>query len=313
MTLAKIDILLATYNGEKYLNEQLESIFQQDFQDFRVVIRDDGSTDHTLDIITKWKDLFPQKIDFVQDDFKNLGPTQNFNQLLRYAQAPYICFCDQDDKWLPQKLSKQLEFIQSIEERQADKGVMIFCDLIICDEQMEIICTSLIEKDRLKTHAISPNRLLMQNVPYGCATMINRNLLSQIMPIDERALLHDHWMAIISSLLGEIKFLDEALIYHRIHQKNASRAESEHRKEASKSLSKKINNQNFHNYLFKQVAQAEAILDHLHPQLDQKQINLLQAFIQLRSRSGLSRKWIIVKNRFFKNTIYHTIKLILRA
>lgn len=313
MTLAKIDILLATYNGEKYLNEQLESILQQDFQDFRVVIRDDGSTDHTLDILSKWQGLYPQKIEIIQDESKNLGPTLNFNQLLQYAEAPYICFSDQDDKWLPEKLSKQLEFIQSIEEEHPEKGVMIFCDLIICNEQLEIISTSLIEKDRLDVKAITPNRLLMQNVPYGCATMINHQLLKQITPIDPRALLHDHWMAIISSLIGEIKFLDEALIYHRIHQSNASRAESEHKKQASKDLSKKINNHNFHNYLFKQVAQAQAILEHLEHQLSPQQIQLLQDFIQLQNKSGLPRKWDIVKNRFFKNTIYHTIKLILRA
>lgn len=311
--LAKIDILLATYNGEKFLNEQLESIFMQDFQDFRIIVRDDGSTDHTLDILSKWKGLYPQKIDIVQDDLKNLGPTQNFNQLLQYAEAPYICFSDQDDKWLPSKLSKQLEFIQSIEEEHPNKGVMVFSDLILCDENLEIISTSLIEKDRLDTRAVSTNRLLMQNVPYGCAIMINHKLLKQIFPIDQRALLHDHWAAIISATIGEIQYLDEALIYHRIHQKNASRAESEHKKEASQAISKKITNQNFHNYLNKQVAQAQAILDHLEPHLDEKQKKIFNDFISLQSRRGVSRKWIIVKNRFFKNTIYHTIKLILRA
>lgn len=313
MSLAKIDILLATYNGEKYLNEQLESIFAQDFQDFRIVIRDDGSTDHTLDILSKWKGLYPQKIEIIRDDLKNLGPTLNFNQLLQYAQAPYICFSDQDDKWLPEKLSKQLEFIQSIEAEHTDKGVMVFCDLIICDENLEIISTSLIEKDRLDVKAITTNRLLMQNVPYGCATMINLQLLKQITPIDPRALLHDHWMAIISSLIGVIKFHDEALIYHRIHTSNASRAESEHKKQASQDLSKKINNQNFHNYLYKQVAQAQAILEHLEPQLTSKQIQMLKDFIQLKNQSGWSRKWNIVKNRFFKNTLFHTLKLIIRA
>jgi glycosyltransferase involved in cell wall biosynthesis len=309
----EVDIILATYNGGKYLDEQLESIFEQDFHDYRVLIRDDGSTDHTLDILSKWKGLNPQKIEFIEDKLGNLGPTKNFNQLLEASTAPYICFCDQDDKWLPIKLSSQIKFIKSLEEKHPHTGLMIFSDLIMCDQDMNVICPSLIEKDRLNTKALKPNQLLMQNVPYGCTTMINRKLLAIVTPIDSRALLHDHWMAIVASLLGEIYYQDEVLIYHRIHEKNASRAESEHRKETKKDFKSKINNDNFNNYLNKQVDQAQAILDKYQQHLTEHDQKILKEFILLKSTSGIKRKWIIINNKFFKNTVYNTFKLILRA
>ncbi len=309
----KVDILLATYNGEKFLDEQFRSIFEQEFHDFRIVVRDDGSTDQTLNILAKWKGLYPQKIEIIEDDLKNLGPTQNFNRLMEFSRAPYICFSDQDDKWHPSKLSLQMQKILEVEDNYPDIAVMVFCDLVLCDDQLNIISTSLMEKDRLDETALGPHQLLMQNVPYGCATIINRKLLEIASPIDQRALLHDHWLSIISSLTGKIAFLDEALIYHRVHDSNASRSASEHKKEAAKDLRSKVNNQNFHNYLFKQVDQAQAVLERLHPDLNDEQQSMLRDFISLKTTKGFKRKWLIVKNRFFKNTIYHTIKLIIRA
>lgn len=309
----KVDILLATYNGERYLDQQLESIFEQDYHDFRIIIRDDGSTDQTLNILSKWKGLYPQKIELVEDNLKNLGPTQNFNRLMEISEAPYICFSDQDDKWLHNKLSRQMERMLSLEEENPDVGIMVFSDLILCDEQLNIVSPSLIEKDRLDAKAIDAHQLLMQNVPYGCATIINRKLLKVATPVDSRALLHDHWLAVISSLIGKINYLDEALIYHRVHTANASRAESEHKKQASQNIKSKINNQNFHNYLFKQVEQAQAVLENLGALLDEEQKAMLADFIALKDSKGFRRKWLIVKNRFFKNTIYNTFKLIIRA
>ena len=300
----EVDIILATYNGGKYLDEQLESIFEQDFHNYRILIRDDGSTDGTLDILSKWKGLNPQKIEIIEDGLGNLGPTGNFNQLMSVSTAPYICFCDQDDKWLPNKLSSQITFIQSLEEKHPHTGLMIFSDLIMCDDEMNVICPSLIEKDRLNTKALGAHQLLMQNVPYGCTTLINRKLLAIVSPIDSRALLHDHWIAVVASLLGGLHYQDEVLIYHRIHENNASRAESEHRKESKKDLKSIINNDNFHNYLTKQVYQAEAILEKYEQHLTDSQQNMLKDFILLKSTSGFKRKWIIVKNKFFKNTIF---------
>ena len=310
---AKVDILLATYNGEKFLDEQLASLFNQEMKDFMIYIRDDGSTDQTLNIISKWKGLYPLQVTFIEDKKKNLGPTMNFNELMLHSKAPYICFSDQDDKWLPNKLSLQLEKIQSLEKKYPRQGILVFSDLIFCDADLNVVCPSLIDKDRLNCTSLGANRLLMQNVPYGCASIINRILLETAIPIDSRALLHDHWLAIIAALTGQIAYLDEALIYHRVHDSNCSRAKSIHKLEAKDTLVSKVNNENFNHYLKKLTLQAEAVLDTCKPILEENQIVMLDEFISLSSTRGLKRKWLILKNKFFKNTFFNTVKILVRA
>ncbi len=310
---ATIDILLATYNGGRYIEEQLESILSQDYKDIRIIVRDDGSTDETLNILYKWQSLNPQTIEIIEDDLGNLGPAQNFNLLMEYSKAPYICFSDQDDKWIEHKLQRQLDRMHELEQKNPDKGILIFSDLIMCDGELEMTCPSLMENDKLNPKAVRTNQLLMQNVPYGCTILINRRLLQQSAPIDSRALLHDHWLAVIASLIGEIGYIDEALVYHRLHGKNASREGSTHRKETSADMMDKLNNHNFHNYLYKQVDQAQAVLERLHQDINEGQIQMLEDFIALKSTNGMKRKWLIVKNKFFKNELLHTLKLIIRA
>jgi len=310
---AIVDILLATYNGEQYLNIQLQSIFEQDFQDFRILIRDDGSADSTRDIIAQWVNLHPDKVIEIRDEQKNVGATANFSILMEHASAEYICFSDQDDKWLPNKISTQLAAIQQLEGNNRNIPAFVFSDLTLCDEQLNITHPSLNDRDHLDPDCIQAHRLLMQNVPYGCATMINKALLQQSTPIPREALLHDHWLAVSAALLGKIAFIDESLLLHRIHQRNASRAESQHKKEAKEGIENKLSNANFHNYLFKQVAQAEALLNRHQPLLKTEQIKMLQNFILLKSTRGMQRKMLIIRNRFFKNNLLPTLKLLLRA
>lgn len=313
MTEPRVDILLATYNGAAYLNEQMLSLVKQDYPHFHIFIRDDGSSDNTPALLQEWATMYPSTITIVQDQQKNLGPTGNFNALMLVSEAEYICFSDQDDQWLPDKVSKMVSALQQLENRQKDIPAMIFHDLSYCDSELNIIHPSLNRHDKLNPSLIQAHRLLMQNVPYGCAMMINRTLLKMATPIPKGALLHDHWLALSAALLGKITYLDEALILHRVHDANASRAGSEHKKEANEDLESKLSNRNFHNYLLKQVRQAEALLKQYEPQLQEEQKAMLNDFIQLKNTSGMARKRILFRHRFFKNTFANTLKLILRA
>jgi glycosyltransferase involved in cell wall biosynthesis len=309
----RIDILLATYNGAAFLAEQLASLMEQDYPNFGILIRDDGSTDDTLKIIADWERKHPENIKVLRDHQRNLGATGNFNALMQSSDAAYIAFSDQDDYWLPHKLSTQLKALQNLENGDPTVPAFVFCDLKYCDAHLKVIHPSLITKDKLSPDKTQTHRLLMQNVPYGCAMMLNRSLLLSATPIPSEALLHDHWLAISASLIGKIAFVPEALILHRVHTSNASRAASAHKKEASAELGSKVSNKNFHNYLFKQTAQAKALLHHFQHKISAEQKRLLNDFVLLETTSGWERKQIILKNRFFKNTFAHTLKLVLRA
>ena len=310
---ALVDILMATYNGERFVADQLLSLLQQEYPHIHIYIRDDGSTDQTVNIIEDFCSKYPQNITFIQDGKKNLGATQNFAALMEYSTASYICFSDQDDIWMKDKVQWMMGIMEKTEKQHPGVPVYVFSDLTVADTNMNITHRSLNQRDGLSPRKTATNQLLMQNVPYGCATMINRELLLKSLPIPKDALLHDHWMALVASLFGKITYLDEPLVLHRIHDNNASRAGSVHRKEIDQQLASKINNKNFHNYLFKQVAQAEALLKKFEPELSEKQVNTLQQFIALKTTKGIERKKLIIKNRFFKNAWLNTIKLIVRA
>ncbi|EEY35290.1 glycosyltransferase, partial [Pseudoleptotrichia goodfellowii] len=110
----KIDILLATYNGEKYLEEQLYSILNQSYPNINLLIRDDGSKDKTVDIIKKYAQK-DERIKFIEDDLGNLGFLKNFEKLLEHSEENYIMFSDQDDIWNPDKIEKSYKKIRETE------------------------------------------------------------------------------------------------------------------------------------------------------------------------------------------------------
>lgn len=128
-----IDILMATYNGEKYIREQLNSIINQSYTDWRLIIRDDGSVDGTLGIIKEYCAKYEDRIILVSDNKGNLGFQYNFMELLILATADYVMFCDQDDIWLPDKVELTYKKMLELEDMQPNVPIMVHTNLYIYD------------------------------------------------------------------------------------------------------------------------------------------------------------------------------------
>ncbi|MFN4244894.1 MAG: glycosyltransferase [Brevinematia bacterium] len=111
-----VEILLATYNGAKYLSELLDSIVNQTYKNIRILIHDDGSTDETRNIIKEYTQRYPDKITFIDDGVKTNGSTWNFEHLMKFSTAERIMFADQDDVWLPEKVEISLNNINELEK-----------------------------------------------------------------------------------------------------------------------------------------------------------------------------------------------------
>ena len=111
----QVAILLATYNGEKFIEKQLDSLLGQSFQQFKIYIHDDGSNDKTLEIIRSYESQFPGKFVIFEEESKHLGAAFSFMWLLNRVEAPYYMFCDQDDIWFPQKIELTLKKMKEIE------------------------------------------------------------------------------------------------------------------------------------------------------------------------------------------------------
>ena len=205
MSEPQVDILLATYNGERFLRTQLGSIFEQTYSHWHLYIRDDGSSDGTTAIIEEYLALHPGKITYLGSTNNGKGAKGNFSLLMQHSTAPYITFSDQDDEWLPDKIALTLSALRQTEAEQPETPCMVFSDLEMMDDNGEVFTRSLWQHDRLDPAKTSLSRLLVQNVPYGCAAMVNRSLLALATPVDDRALLHDHWMALLAAAAAEVR------------------------------------------------------------------------------------------------------------
>jgi len=309
----KMEILLATYNGEKFIREQLDSLFQQTFSDFKILIRDDGSTDNTLKIIEEYLEKFPTKITLIKDNKKNVGATQNFGILLEKSDADYIFFCDQDDIWLNNKMEISLQKMQAIEKGNIATPCLIFSDMKSMDEAGNITANSVWQQLHLHPKYFTLNRLLVQNIPHGCTMLINRAMRNLATPIPKEAMLHDHWIALLAASSGKFDFIAEPTLLLRNHTQNVTRKSVSIAGKLKRFLTNSLSKEEYEHYIKIRVNQAKALQLRASSFINLEQFDILKNFIQLEKTSGLNRKKIFLQNKFYRTTFLHTLKMILRS
>lgn len=210
---ASVEILLSTYNGSEYLDGLLKSLTEQDYPNLKLTIRDDGSTDNTLNIIEKFAD----RLDLRVIQGRNIGPCESFFELIRQAdnRSDYLALCDQDDIWLPAKISRAIDCLESENINQP----LLYCSRqLITDKDLNIKTLSFVPEKPLKI-----GNALVQNVATGCTIVFNKNLRDLIvnrLPPAEKVIMHDWWVYIIASTFGKVVFDSQALILYRQHGAN---------------------------------------------------------------------------------------------
>lgn len=214
----QIDILLATYNGEKYLKEQLDSILNQTYSNFRLLISDDCSKDETKRILQEYEKKDNRIKVFYQE--KNLGYVKNFEFLLSKVENEIYALSDQDDVWLPEKIEKTYnKLIQT-------RSDLVFTDLEVVNEKLETIYPSyndyMLLSRKIKKYKNSYLMQYLYNCITGCTVMSKKKFLDKIIPIpiDSKYVIHDTWIGLIVSLYGKIEYLDEKTIKYRQHGNN---------------------------------------------------------------------------------------------
>ncbi|MFA5239542.1 MAG: glycosyltransferase family 2 protein [Phycisphaerae bacterium] len=216
-----IKILLATYNGQEYLAEQIDSILAQSNQDWQLLIRDDGSDDDTVRIIEDYANRLPDKIRLIKDNVGRLGASLNFGKLLEYADAEYIMFCDQDDVWLPNKIEMALNAMKAAEQVYPDKPILIHTDLKVADSELNTIADSMWIYQKLFPEAGNDlNRVMAQNVVTGCTMMINKKARAVSIPVPDEAIMYDWWLALNVCRHGKIVYVSIPSVLYRQHSGN---------------------------------------------------------------------------------------------
>lgn len=216
-----IEILLATYNGEEFLKQQLNSILTQGFTQWKIIAHDDGSTDKTVEILLDYQEKYPDKIVVVSDGVIFGSAKLNFEHLLKLSSADYVMFCDQDDIWLPHKVEKTFLLMQETERLHPKSSCIVHSDLQVVNSELEVIHSSMFRYQCLPIKFYKAQQVLVQNNVTGCTMMVNRAAIVTSLPISEAAVMHDWWItARVLLSQGTVAFLDEPTILYRQHNRN---------------------------------------------------------------------------------------------
>lgn len=218
----QIDILLPTYNGEKFLCDQIDSILQQTHKKWRLLIRDDVSCDGTRSLIDKYTSLYPEKIFLINNKSSKKGVVGSIQYLLESSSAPYIAFCDQDDVWCKYKLEIQITKMKELESRYgSDFPILIHTDLVVVNNELKVLDSSFWNYLHLSPGKMkSLNRALVHNCITGCTVMINRELIKKSLPIPDGVIMHDWWLALVAVSEGKIYSINTSTVRYRQHGGN---------------------------------------------------------------------------------------------
>ena len=220
-----IAILMATYNGARFLREQLESLWQQTRQDFLLIVRDDGSTDGTVELLRDEAAIRPGRVQLIDDSLGRLGPKASFGALVKHARARWIAFCDQDDQWAIDKLERQIGVLEALEARHGSETPLLCCgDATVTDSILRTTAPSYFAKHDISTaegRDLALPRLLFRNYAIGATTVINSALAKHCDSMPDEAIMHDWWCALVASISGRTVVLQESLIRYRQHDRNA--------------------------------------------------------------------------------------------
>jgi len=297
----QVDILLATYNGEKHLAELLDSLLNQTFQDFRILIADDASTDGTRKVLQKYRDDHPDKILYMAYP-DNVGVIGNFSRLGDLSDAPYVMFSDQDDVWFPNKIAATLDNMKKAEvEYGADIPLCVHSDIVVVDEDLKILAPSFRRHVPIDPTRIKLQQALMGTPNMGCASMINRKMLQLAFPIPLEAAMHDFWMALVGSAFGKVIPFDDKLLYYRHHGGNFCGA---FRHQPIKSMYQMLRNERYargqNRGIYAKMITAFVFYKRYQGLLSESQKDILRAFIEMKNGSRFNEIKVRLKYGFLR-------------
>lgn len=289
---------MSTYNGEKFVAEQIESIQKQTHTEWHLIIRDDGSTDKTCEIIG----------DFVNKDSRikliraeNVGVIKSFYELIKNNnEANFYFFADQDDYWLPEKLTVMLAEAKKHDNR---KPVMYYTDLTVTDKALNVTAKSMIrsQSDHANTKLVQE---LTENTVTGGASMINHEL-AKLWQTTNDIIMHDWYLALVAVALGELVYIDQPTHLYRQHDANVLGA---------RTLSKRIKKwlhphlwfEKYWGLITASQRQAQKLLTENLSAMSEADKALVTAYVTILEQPKEKRRQILAQYDLRKNKNYHT-------
>lgn len=283
---SKIEILMATYNGEKYIREQIDSIINQTYSNWTLLIRDDGSKDNTVRIVKEYEEK-DKRIKLLEDNKGNLGFVKNFEELLKNSSEEFIMFSDQDDYWLEDKIEKYIFELNKLGDEKFLKPLLVHSNSFICDEKLEIK-----KKEFINSRIAIENNKNSYFFAYfvqGSTILINRKIIKMGLPFSENVKLHDKYFHLLAEFLGKRVFIDKTLMKYRQHENNKIGAKGNIIK---KIMEKRYFEENERNLILKMKEKYEA-------EIEREKKELIDRYLEMTDRNK-SRILRFIKSFKFK-------------
>ncbi|MCH5252719.1 MAG: glycosyltransferase [Lachnospiraceae bacterium] len=293
--MARVHIVMASYNGETYIREQLDSLLNQTFTDFHIEVCDDGSTDRTKEIVREYEKRDGRVSLHCNEE--NLGYVQNFMQGVLRSEAPYTMLCDQDDIWNPDKIEVTLAAMEQAEKQVENVPVLVYTDAMNYDSETGKKMGSFHANSHLDTKKVDTAHLFMENKCIGCTVMVNGQIRSFLQKIPEEIRVHDWWLALICSHFGKVVYVNKPTLLYRQHSGNIIGGSS-YTSYVKKRLSGIAGQKEA---LRKTYRQGRAFLALYRDRMDDAQLEIAEHFAGMEHAGWLIRRIDMIKYGFTKS------------
>ena len=297
-----VAICMATYNGEAYVSQQIDSILKQTYENWVLFIRDDHSMDKTPEILRQYAAQWQDKIILIEDTSLDGGSAkQNFASILSWVKGnydfSYFMFADQDDVWMNDKIEKTLQVMRKA-ETEYHGPVLVHTDLSVVDRDLNVLGESFFKYRSLDPEIKDLRHLLIQNNITGCTMLWNRALNDRIDLGNDAIAMHDWWIALTACVFGRIICLKMPTVLYRQHGSNVVGAT----KVGSLSFIKmRLSNLPHVRRTFKMaVEQAREFAVYYKDQLRREQSEILHSFSALYEHNKLKRLTTVCRGSFLK-------------
>jgi len=303
-----VAVCMATYNGEKYLAAQLDSLFAQTFSNFMLYISDDCSVDGTVAIIEEYKKVYPNRI-VLYCGQETRGVVKNFEWLISSCTETYMALCDQDDVWFPEKLENELNAIVAY---PLEMPLLVHSDLQMRECDLSLLYASYFNyRGIFLDEERALHRIIGHNGVMGCTVVMNQALKKKILPFPAQLDVHDYWIALVAEVCGRRVTLKKPLLHYRIHAENSSN-----------NRDKIVQRRTFPASIFNRDplpfrgVQREVILKEFLERytLSKKESRVVNGFIDyLENRKNpFLILYQVIKYRFFRKSIRYKIKIYMK-
>lgn len=307
-----ITILLACYNGKEYLPAQLDSILTQNTtQPFSVLIRDDGSTDGSQQVLEEYAGRYPGQITLLEQTTPTGSAKGNFFALLDAVRqrdlcrpGDYLMFSDQDDVWLPDKVERTLALMEQTQGEPA-LPALVHGNLKVVDKDLTVLHPSFFAFQGISPQRCSLTNLLVQNCITGCTMMINQPLFALADKTPPECAMHDWWLGLLAAAFGKIGYTTQPLMLYRQHGDNSVGAKNI--RDFSFYTHKLAQKEEIQKNYREMFAQAEFLRRAYDDRLTDDQKEILEAWYTIPTLSRLGKVRRILKYGFTKNTRLRTL------